>query len=531
MPKPKLMFDHDSRHSLIYQYEPPINKEEFESAVDELVGTPVDAIMFTLGEGRTMLHDTKVGEQWGHNVDMWSHAVFRRAWQNAQKLIAEGNDPLRIICDRAHAKGILVYPTLLAQQTSGDRPQDVRSSDFFFDNRHLEIGANGRLAPDHPAARCHDYMHREVRDERFALIEEVVQNYPVDGFELQLNFYPHYFHPTEVEAGREVMTEWPTGVYEAVKKSGADRELALRVPHTVDACMSVGLDVREWIRRGIVDVLIGQRLSGPSIADPTADFSSLVEAARDSDCRVHATIQSHVDSDRLSLAPVEVVRAIACNYWAQGIDGIYLDHWFAKWPYEPTFYEKLREVLHPDIMAPKDKYYHLPSLNHNWTRPIAEPGEPLQLPVDLHEGKPVELHFTVTDDLPRWDAVGRLHDVLLRVRFVGGTEVDRLAFKLNGNQLPEDGLRKINELYKLTNPRRGAGYGYWYIFRLGRDNWPKIGSNTLEVTLLHRDPVLTEQLNIRHVELETKYLMGKNHHRGFVDPDLGAYEGRDTSIF
>ena len=47
MSKPRLMFDHDSRHTLIYQYEPPINREEIEAAVDELAGTSVDAIMLT----------------------------------------------------------------------------------------------------------------------------------------------------------------------------------------------------------------------------------------------------------------------------------------------------------------------------------------------------------------------------------------------------------------------------------------------------------------------------------------------------
>ena len=117
MPKPRLMMDHDSRHTLIYVYEHPIHRVEFEAAVDELAGTPVDAIMFTLGEGRTMLHDTKVGEQWGHNVEKWPPLVFPRAHRNAQKLIAEGNDPLRVICDRAHEKGMLLYPNLLLQHT------------------------------------------------------------------------------------------------------------------------------------------------------------------------------------------------------------------------------------------------------------------------------------------------------------------------------------------------------------------------------------------------------------------------------
>src|SRR6185295_5278189 len=113
--KPRIMFYHDGRHPLIYMYEPPIQKEEFEAAVDELVGTPIEAIMFCLGDGRTVLHDTKVGELWGHNVQKWPHVIFRRAYQNAKKLIEEGNDPLGVVCDRAHAKGLRIYPTLLVQ--------------------------------------------------------------------------------------------------------------------------------------------------------------------------------------------------------------------------------------------------------------------------------------------------------------------------------------------------------------------------------------------------------------------------------
>jgi hypothetical protein len=42
---PRIMFYHDGRHPLMYMYEPAMEKEELESAVDELVGTPVDALM------------------------------------------------------------------------------------------------------------------------------------------------------------------------------------------------------------------------------------------------------------------------------------------------------------------------------------------------------------------------------------------------------------------------------------------------------------------------------------------------------
>ncbi len=233
MKKPRIMFYHDGRHPLLYMYEPTMQKEECEAAVDELAGTPVEALMFCLGDGRTMLHDTEVGELWGHNVQKWPHLIFRRAYQNALHLIQADNDPLWVVCDRAHEAGLLFYPTLLMQLESGERGgpgYDIRSSDFRLDNKHLEIGAKGNLDPSYPGIHCADFMHQAVRDERFALISEVLTNYEVDGFELQFNFWPHYFHPDEVEEGRQIMTEWVGQVYEAVKRSGSERELAISIP-------------------------------------------------------------------------------------------------------------------------------------------------------------------------------------------------------------------------------------------------------------------------------------------------------------
>ena len=78
-----------------------------------------------------------------------------------------------------------------------------------------------------------------------------------------------------------------------------------------------------------------------------------------------------------------MTRAAACNYWAQGIDGLYLAHWFSYWPYEAPFYEKLRELPHPDVMAPKDKIYHIPTETGRYPRPVTEPGVTTHLPAAL----------------------------------------------------------------------------------------------------------------------------------------------------
>jgi hypothetical protein len=521
--QPRLLFYHDGRHPLIYMYEPPIQKEQYEAAVDELAGTPVEAIMFCLGDGRTVLHDTKVGELWGHNVDKWPHIIFRRAHQNAKHLIDTGNDPLRIVCDRAHEKGMLFYPTLLVQQGTRDRAVDVRASEFRFNNRHLEMGAGGDLDADHPCASCLDFKHAEVREERLALIKETVDKYPVDGFELQLNYQAYYFHPAEVMAGQAIMTEWIREVRRTLTESGANRELVIRVPADVEGCESVGLDVRQWIAEGLVDVVVGETLGGPELLDHTSNLRPLVEAAEGKPTRVHAALHALVDSDRLHQATNEMLRAAASNYWAQGVDGLYLAYWFGYWPYKAPFYEILREALHPDVMEPKDKTYYIPTATGRYPEPRLEPGLKMQLPADLHPNQPVRLQLPISDDLPHWNRTGRVHQVLLRCRVMNTTELDRLEFRLNGKQLPDELRRTINEMYRMSAPRYRTGSGYWFIFKLDREHWPRQGKNTIEITLGKRDPDVTPEVFLRDVELEVQYLLGKNFHRG-QDIELGPFD-------
>lgn len=510
------MFYHDGRHPLIYMYEPPMQKEEFESAVDELLGTPVEALMFTMGDGRTVLHDTRVGELWGDHLknSKWPHLIFRRAYQNAKGLIQAGHDPLRIVCDRARSRGMRVYPVLLVQQGTGKRGEDTRASEFRLNHRHLEIGAGGGVDPSFPGFHGLDFKHEAVRRERLALIEETLQRYPVDGFELQLNYMPYYFRPDEVEPGRRIMTEWIRRVYRAVKRSGEGRELVLRVPASLEQCESVGMDIWEWLRQGIVDVLVPQ---GPGRFDPMLDLGPMLSAARGTNCRIHGYLPSTVDSDRLMESTLSVTRAAACNLWDQGVDGLYVAQWFSTWPYRSSFYERLRELPHPDVMAPRDKHYFLQTTTGRY------PGRRgRHLPAELEVDRPVSLEFRISDELPRWARTGRVHQVLLRIRLSNTTELDRIVFRLNGKPLPDSRLRKINEMFKLKIPRFFQ-FGYWYVYKLEADHWPARGLNRLEVELKRRDPEVTPRIAVSNLEVEIKYLLGKNMRRD-SETDLGERE-------
>ena len=69
--KPSIMFYHDGRHPLIYMYEPPMQKAEYEAGVDELVGTPVQALMFAMGDGRVEQKEGNMVELAWKDVRWW----------------------------------------------------------------------------------------------------------------------------------------------------------------------------------------------------------------------------------------------------------------------------------------------------------------------------------------------------------------------------------------------------------------------------------------------------------------------------
>ena len=92
--------------------------------------------------------------------------------------------------------------------------------------------------------------------------------------------------------------------------------------------------MKTWLGEGLVDALVGDTFATPENVNSNLDVSELVAAARDTPCRVYAAVHALVDSDRLGQAAPEMIRACAHNAWQQGVDGLYLAHWFGMWPYE-----------------------------------------------------------------------------------------------------------------------------------------------------------------------------------------------------
>ena len=96
------VFETDGRHSSTYLYKPPMGERQYVEPIDEMLDLGVDTISYVVGDCSVLLYDTKVGERWGHNLDLCNHAIWYRAGINARLMIEAGRDPLRVVCDHAH---------------------------------------------------------------------------------------------------------------------------------------------------------------------------------------------------------------------------------------------------------------------------------------------------------------------------------------------------------------------------------------------------------------------------------------------
>ena len=174
--EPRVFFYDDGRHaSGLYQFAPPLTPADFTFTVDQLVEAGVDTLFYSAGtEGGVVQYDSRVAPKWGDNVDRWQHEVFYRAARILRQLIADGYDPMKLLCDRCHEKAIRFLPTVCVCIVGGDR-QKVggygRSSDFAYNNRHFYVGED----PDPRAQKLGrffkpyrlSFLHPEVRQERF----------------------------------------------------------------------------------------------------------------------------------------------------------------------------------------------------------------------------------------------------------------------------------------------------------------------------------------------------------------------------
>ena len=77
----------------------------------------------------------------------------------------------------------------------------------------------------------------------------------------------------------------------------------------------------------------------------------------------------------------------------------------------------------------------------------------------------------------------------------------------------------------MSTPDEPSGFGYWFVYDLDKENWPKKRTNWIEIILEYRDPQVIPEITLHDIEMEIRYLMEKLMEKNFhqnENPDLGS---------
>ncbi len=507
MSKRRLVFYNDSRHFHLYCYDPPMRLQDAWAPVDEVAGTGVDTLVYGFGAGPTMFHNTEVGEIWGTRLveagnafsqaepsNLWALSSWR-AYENLRSLREQGLDILTLLVERAHAKGLEFFGSLRMSHTADPKDTDTAHTwQFRIDHPEWCLKGHGKHA--------FNWVHPEVGAERLALIEEAVNRYDVDGFEVDWVFCPCFFEDGEAGQNAHVLTEFMREVRRVVVKAAQRRgrpiALGVRVLPTLSGNLAEGLDVPAWVKEGLLD-FVAPVLYGPRRMDVDFPFEWLVDLTQPTACEVYPALQDQVRSVTTSglwqqnrhikdhPATLEHYRAGAAAYWSKGTDAIYLP-WF-NWPVGAEERQVLCEIHDPDLLTEKPKHY--------WTRiheeETAAHGYAAQLPVTLTTGLDAPgqtVRLFVADDPQRAEA-------RLRLQLTGSVGHDVMTISLNGTALR-------SETCKRTNHGGGGNIYACLEYPLPRGALRK-GANEVAVAVHSRPRNLTAQVVLESVELLVTY--------------------------
>jgi len=433
-------------------YRDPVGDEQVRKYVEELGETQVDVLMCCPTAWRTVLWPSEITPRWrtGEEADRPRPCMqsdlkyYEKAYWRVHDYMVQGKDPVHITRETARNMGL---PFFFSYR--------MNDHHYLWDEN---CPTHDRLWREHPEYRIapapgmpFNYLVNEVRDYYAALLTELCERYHPEGLELDFMRSPRFFPDGQIERGREVMTEFVRRIRRMLDRQtgpgGAHLPLCVRVPHTLNRCMEVGLDVETWAREALVDMVnvspffkatheIAIEEFRKRLAEPVAVYSELHFITQQGRNILH-----DFSNNYLQKTTVEQYRTLAFEFWERGTDGLSFfnfaycrDHSFGEprrieFPGAEPPFEVLRTVCDRSVLAEGPKHYVVASGFD-------------ALPRLLRPGVPAETEFRVHADV---SASGPHRAAMLRIETAEPCWRIPLRVELNGHVL--DHSNYVGELF------------------------------------------------------------------------------------
>jgi len=393
-------------------YKENVRKEQIEGYVKELADTQVDAFMCCPTAWRLPIYYSRVNPVWQtwareHKdplpEDDWKY--FDKVFSRVKRYMLADNyeDPLQLTLNAAKKIGLGFFFSYRMNDVheavhTGKRISPTMDP-IWRNHPEWRMAMDDKKHPGYGGHYAMNYLHQEVRDWYYAVIEELVENYALDGFELDFMRNPVFFPDDNIKEGAELMTAFVRKIRSLLDRTGVQRKqqlkLCVRVPWSVKHCMDAGLNVPHWCREKTIDMV---NAAAGYMTTPETDIEGFKQ-----NCvgipvygeMYHLTYPKEGESNRRTSK--EIYETTAHGFLDRGADGIgffnfcYVrDHHFNEarrrffmYP-EPPF-ETLRHICDIEYLKKRPKHY------------VIAPGFGT-LPVALVIGPPFDFKLYVADD-------------------------------------------------------------------------------------------------------------------------------------
>ena len=353
----------------------------------------------------------------------------------------------------------------------------------------------------------------EIRERRFAQIEELCRGYGWDGVELDWQRHAFHFPDDHGYRMRYLLTDLQRAVRRLTDELGQERGrpfyLAARVAGSPEMCRRIGYDIPVWIEDGLVDILIP---AGGAATDPSIDVASFRELCRGTDVVVYPGFdgglpETFVGPEDPFTKDLMRTSAIASGYHMAGADGIYVFNWHAN---RDSRRELLTRIGSPETLRRKDKVY---AATHRFLKDQGEWRGAYR--IDRVWGEvPVALKRTLTGDGPTItidvadDPADAPERVELRLLLHDWVKGDVVRVLWDGNELEglETRYHVVNDPYAnpLAAPISDVGSAVWLYTEMEKNRAGR-GAHRLKVVLSERSPRIEGDIVLTDAELVITY--------------------------
>lgn len=340
--KPRIIYNDDNCGLRVI--EPPHSLEQVSTVVDYMRDSQVDCVCWFMASDVAYSYNSDVLDSIN---DLYERDTdFVPAGKSLEKnlplsMYKQGIDYLPSLIDEFHDANISFYGSIRMNDAHHkSKPDGWLASDFWKKHQDWRLWEVQDGFGYYNATL--DYSHNEVRKMKIDVVREILERYELDGIELDFIRNPHTFQPSEAWGKRQIITDFIAEIKKIVdeysEKKGRELGLIVRVPFLDEELKNAGMDVKQWLEDGILDILVMSHKSNNynAILEPWLSkcrekgvlFYPSVEAGPMTNSYPKTVLPHGVLPPKMNynMRPdvVESTRGMAQNYLAQGADGVYM---------------------------------------------------------------------------------------------------------------------------------------------------------------------------------------------------------------